>query len=186
MPQDKQETAQSAPENDSQAGKNWKVPVPKGGDAEDDGPPPRPVTDSDHYYKRRHEADQKRIKELERASLSETERLRSENAELAKERDTFRSELTETRNRSKFETEAKKAGVRDPEAAWLLTKSNINFTEDGRMVGLEKALQGLKESRSYLFENAGGLGSKGGNTKAADAGKTVNQKMNDFIRGRRG
>lgn len=185
MPQDKQETAQSAPEKDSQEDKSWKVPVPKGREAEDDGgPPPKPITESDHYYKRHYEASQKRIKDLERASLSETERLRAENAELSKERDTFRSELTETKNRTKFEAEAKKAGVRDPEAAWLLTKGSLTFTDDGRIMGVDKALQGLKESRSYLFEN-GGLGSKGGNTKAADAGKTVNQKMNDFMRGRR-
>lgn len=114
--------------------------------------------------------------------MSEVERIKAERDELAKERDTYKSEIHENKMRSKFETVAKAAGVIDTEVAFLLAKQSLNLTDDGKLMGADQFVTALKKDRPHLFANGGKLGSGGGNTRAAKTGNDVNQRMNDFIR----
>lgn len=114
--------------------------------------------------------------------MSEVERIKAERDELARERDTYRSEIHESKMRAKFETVARAAGVIDTEVAFLLAKSSLQFTDEGKLMGADQFVTALKRDRPHLFANGGKLGSNGGKTRASASGPSVNEKMNQWIR----
>jgi len=115
--------------------------------------------------------------------MSESERIKAERDEIAKERDTLKAEMHDNRKRSAFFTQAKAAGVIDEEVAYLLASKDLTLTDDGKLMGADKFLTELKKSRPHLFTNGGKLGSGGGNTKTPRPKDDVNQRMNAFLRG---
>lgn len=114
--------------------------------------------------------------------MSESERIKAERDEIAKERDALKAEIHDNRKRSIFTTQAKAAGVIDEEVAYLLAQKDLTLTEDGKLMGADKFLAELKKNRPHLFTNGGKLGSGGGNTKPARTKDDVNQRMNAFLR----
>lgn len=104
---------------------------------------------------------QKRLKELEQQTESQTKALRSRTTEY------------------EVKLAAAQMGIVDPEAAWkLLDTSSLEFDADGKPKDVEKALRELLKTKTYLVgqrqPNAGaGAGGTGGNPKTT---------MNDAIR----
>jgi hypothetical protein len=144
---------------------------------------PKAVGAEDNYFKRQFEKAEKRVKDLERASMSEVERLKAERDELAKERDSYKAEIHDNKRKSVFETVAKAAGVIDTEVAYLLGKEKLTLTDDGKLMGADQFVKELKISRPHLFANGGKLGSGGGNTRQAGSKEAANARMNQILRG---
>lgn len=144
--------------------------------------PPKAATAEDNYWKRQAEKAEKRAKDLERASMSESERIKAERDEIAKERDSYKAEIHDNKKRSAFTTQAKAAGVIDEEVAYLLASKDLTLTDDGKLMGADKFLTDLKKSRPHLFTNGGKLGSGGGNTKSVQSKENPNARMNAFLR----
>ncbi len=114
--------------------------------------------------------------------MSESERIKAERDEIAKERDSYKAEIHDNKKRSAFTTQAKAAGVIDEEVAYLLASKDLTLTDDGKLMGADKFLTDLKKSRPHLFTNGGKLGSGGGNTKSVQSKENPNARMNAFLR----
>ena len=94
-----------------------------------------------------------RLREFEDAGKSEVERLTAEKAALEqtiKDRDTA---IVEQAIRSSVESAAAKAGVVDPEAAYLLINQSELDYEDGKVAGVDKALKTLLKDKPYLVKS---------------------------------
>ncbi len=154
--------------------------------------PPVPETNSDGYWKRQHEKAQRELDSLRKAQMSEAERIKVERDEARAEAQAARAEAQAARDQmhqtllqTRFEAEAMKSGCIDPEAAFSLADRGLLQMQDGKPVGIGKALKALAESKPYLFQQqqpqrrASGGNPPGGN----GSGSTINQAVNNALRG---
>lgn len=142
---------------------------------------PKPSSD-EGFWRRKAEKSEKRLQELERASMSELDRAKAERDEWKARHEATESQLREHNMRSAFVSKAAAAGVHDPDAAFQLTdRSKLALSEDGKLVGADSALLQLKRERPYLFAGGGQLGSGGGKGKS-DSTVSTKDRMNDEIR----
>lgn len=147
--------------------------------------PPVPETNSDGYWKRQYEKAQRELDSLRKAQMSEAERIKVERDEARAEAQAAREQMHQTLLQSHFEREAAKAGCIDPDAAFSLADRSLLQMQDGKPVGVGKALKALAESRPYLFQQqqpqrrASGGNPPGGN----GSGSSVNQAVNNVLRG---
>lgn len=154
-------------------------PTPPAGD-----PPAKGA--EDNYWKRQAEKHEKRAKELERAQMTEAEKAKAEREDAVRERDLAVKERDELRLQTHFEREALKAGVADTDLAFMAVDRSLLRLEDGKVVGLKQALEKLQKERPILFGGARPRPSAGGNPPGGNGGGgTLNQRMNDLIRGHR-
>lgn len=159
--------------------------APQEGEATTETRPPVPESNSDGYWKRQHEKAQKELDTLRKAQMSEAERIKVERDEARAEAQAAREQMHQTLMQTRFEAEALKAGCIDPEAAFSLADRGLLQMQDGKPVGIGKALKALAESRPYLFQQqqpqrrASGGNPPGGN----GSGSTINQAVNNALRG---
>jgi hypothetical protein len=147
--------------------------------------PPVPESNSDGYWKRQHEKAQRELDTLRKAQMSEAERIKVERDEARAEAQAAREQMHQILLQTRFEAEAMKSGCIDPEAAFSLADRGLLQMQDGKPVGIGKALKALAESRPYLFQQqqpqrrASGGNPPGGN----GSGSSVNQAVNNVLRG---
>lgn len=147
---------------------------------------PEPKSNEDHYWRRQAEKHEKRARELERAQMSEAERIKAERDEARAEAQAAREQLSQTLMQTRFEAEANKLGCLDPEAAFALADRSLLQMQDGKPVGIGKALKALAEAKPYLFQRQPQpRRSSGGNPPDGNGGGSINQRMNDLLRGLR-
>jgi chromosome segregation ATPase len=102
------------------------------------------------YRTERKELEEK-LKKLEEAQLSETERIANRLAELEKQQAEWMRERQELLVRSAVVSEAVGLNIIDPEAAFkLLDLASLQFDEDGRPVNIKDALTKLIKEKPYL------------------------------------
>jgi len=128
---------------------------------EDKTKDPRIKELSDENARRRNEAKrladelakaQARLKEIDDADKSETERLNSKIAEQEKRIDALVAVNKELSIKNAFLAD-KKHSWRNPDSALkLLDLGEVDIDEDGKITGLDKAIKKLADSDSYLLE----------------------------------
>lgn len=134
------------------------------------------------YWRQKAEKAEQRAKNLERAQLSELDRTKAERDEWKQKAEGNEAKIKENDLRSAFLSKARDAGIHDPEAAFVLAdRSKLALSEDGKLVGADSAILGLKKDKPYLFDSDGKLGSGGGKGKA-DSAQSLKDKMNEKIR----
>ena len=134
------------------------------------------------YWRQKAEKAEQRAKNLERAQLSELDRTKAERDEWKQRAEGNEAKIKENDLRSAFLSKARDAGIHDPEAAFVLAdRSKLALSEDGKLVGVDSAILGLKKDKPYLFDSDGKLGSGGGKGKT-DSAQSLKDKMNEKIR----
>jgi len=158
--------------------------APQEGEATTETRPPVPESNSEGYWKRQHEKAQKELDTLRKAQMSEAERLKVERDEAVARATAAEDRANSTLLQTRFEAEAMKSGCIDPEAAFLLADRGLLQMQDGKPVGIGKALKALAESKPYLFQQQQPQRrSSGGNPPDGNGVASVNQRMNDMLRG---
>lgn len=102
----------------------------------------------------------KRLAELEEAEkkrkeseLSELQKAQTKQAELEKQIAQQAEALKSTRLRHAVEIAAARANFQDPEDAYRLADlSEVEVSEDGKVTGVDKALEALAKKRPYLIK----------------------------------
>lgn len=145
--------------------------------------PPVPETNSDGYWKRQHEKAQRELDSLRKAQMSEAERIKVERDEARAEAQAARDQMHQTLLQTRFEAEAMKSGCIDPEAAFSLADRGLLQMQDGKPVGIGKALKALAESRPYLFQQQQPQRRASGGNPPGGNGSSVNQAVNNVLRG---
>src|SRR5699024_2873497 len=127
------------------------------------------------------EAKLKRLKELEeaeeerkKAAMSEQERLQAEKEEAekaAQEAAEKAEKALEQANERIINTEiraiARELNANDVDVVLqLLDKSDIEISDDGDIKGVKEAVEGLKESKAFLFKQAIGADASAGSNPA--------------------
>lgn len=142
---------------------------------------------SEAYWRRKAEQHERRARELERAQMTESERIKAERDEALTRATAAEERASSILLQSRFEVEAQKAGCLDPEAAFALVDRGLLGVQDGKPIGIGKALKALQESKPYLFsqqpQRRAGVG--GGNPPGGSHLSNTNQRMNDWLRGQR-
>ena len=146
--------------------------------------PPVPETNSDGYWKRQHEKAQRELDSLRKAQMSEAERIKVERDEARAEAQAARDQMHQTLLQTRFEAEAMKSGCIDPEAAFSLADRGLLQMQDGKPVGIGKALKALAESKPYLFQQQQQpqRRASGGNPPTPPRQATAGQIMTDWMR----
>lgn len=158
--------------------------APQEGEATTETRPPVPESNSEGYWKRQHEKAQKELDTLRKAQMSEAERIKVERDEARAEAQAAREQMHQTLMQTRFEIEAQKAGCIDPEAAFSLADKSLLQVQDGKPVGIGKALKALAEQRPYLFQQQPQRRSSGGNPPGGNgSGTSINQAVNNALRG---
>lgn len=119
--------------------------------------------------RKRAEAAEKKLKDRETADLSETERLKREAAEAGE-----KATASETKSRTRIAkaetlTAAVTAKIIDPDAAFQLIQSKIEFDDEGEPKNISALLTQLVKDKPWLL-GEGGAGGDGG-AGGANAGK---------------
>lgn len=122
---------------------------------------------------------QAKLKAFERERMSELERAKAEAAEWREKAEQSSSALLDIQTREQFRAAAKDAGIRNPETAYKLVKSQLRLNDKGELVGAAAALKGLQASDPYLFQTAK-VGAPGGNSGKPPV--NTNGQMNAFLR----
>lgn len=148
---------------------------------------------SEAYWRRKHDKLERELATIKKGQLSEVDRHRQDAEDLRKERDSYKSRAEQILIRSELKVLASKAGCIDPDAAsQLVDLSGVTVDDSDRVIGLEKAFETLRKSKSYLF---GRQSSGGGNTaptpgvgngSGGDGKSNPNGKFNAMIRERAG
>lgn len=131
--------------------------------------------DVDRIVKQRlKDAEKRQEKEREQANLSETERLKNENAELKRQ-----GHLRDAKE--DIVAAARKAGMKaaaSVDRLWRLIKDDVELDEKGKVTNLKELVAAAKELDEDLFPKRPGTadGPQGNN------GTPVSQSMNDLIR----
>jgi hypothetical protein len=143
--------AQAAPETQPPAGDSGAQAAPEGGE-----PSPQPESISlEEARKLRSEANslRKRLKEYEDADKSESEkaaqRLKDLEEALASERTRGQTLALQM---STFNV-ARKLGFRNPEIAYRLLGSEVEFAEDGSPKNVESLLKAIAQAEPYLVNS---------------------------------
>lgn len=151
---------------------------------------PKDDQNSVAYWRRQATKHEKDLGALKKSQMSETERLRQERDDATKKVETVTARSQTILIQSKLEAAAARSGCHDADAAARLADlSGVTVDEDGRVSGIDKALDALKKSKPYLFAKpAPGVGNGGGNTRppATDSKKQIANGMDAAIRGRAG
>ncbi len=130
-----------------------------------------------------------RLDEIEQASKSEADKLRTQLEKaaeqtklLAAEREELIRGVQEERVKNAVIVEATKANVVNPEAAYkLLDKSKVSFTDTGEVQGVSRALQDLLKENSYLLNRSAPAGF-GGGVQGAVSNTSSREEFNDRLR----
>lgn len=144
-----------------------------------------PKGNSEGYWRRKAEQHERRLREIERAKMSETERLTAEKAESDARATAAEERAQRILKQARFETAAAQAGCVDPEAAFaLLGGDALVVGEDGKVQGIKQAIEGLQKSKPYLFrDQPQPKRTGGGNPPGGNGAATINQRMNALLRG---
>lgn len=121
------------------------------------------------------------LKQLQEKDLPEAERTAREHAELKASNQSLTVELQQLRGREAVLVAAGKLGFADASDAFRLI--DIEYDEDGKPRGVEKALKDLLDSKPYLKSQAA-RAATGGSADAGNAGGTASgmDDMNSNIR----
>jgi hypothetical protein len=104
-----------------------------------------------------------KLKQIEDAQLTETERLKKQAEESAGKVSAAEQKLRDTLTRLEIERAARKLSIVDEDAAFrLLDASKIEFDKDGQPTNVSSLLEALVKAKPYLVEASGGGGSGGG------------------------
>ena len=119
-----------------------------------------------------------KLKARDDADLTETEKLKKQAAE-ATEKATQAEERSRQRvARAEVLTEATKAKIVDPDAAYRLIRDDLEFGDDGEPKNVVALIKQLAKERPYLVQKAAGSADGG----AGAGGTAAKSGMNDFIR----
>ena len=89
--------------------------------------------------------------ELEQAQLTESERLSQRAIEAEKTASDAHTKMTDALISSEVRVRAVQLGIVDPEVAYvLMDKSNVNYSNDQGVTGIDDALNQLLEEKPYL------------------------------------
>ena len=89
--------------------------------------------------------------ELEQAQLTESERLSQRAIEAEKTASDAHTKMTDALISSEVRVRAVQLGIVDPEVAYvLMDKSNVNYSNDQGVTGIDDALNQLLEQKPYL------------------------------------
>jgi DNA gyrase/topoisomerase IV subunit A len=123
----------------------------------------------------------KKLKDIEDAKLSETERLTKERDELKKEKDTWAAERRDRDARDTVIEAAsdEKLAARNPRAIYRLVKDDLEFDDKGHVSNLSAVLKQAKTDYPELFGKTVGSGDGGAGSRQSGGA----QDMNDWIRG---
>ena len=153
-------------------------------------PPPAPVPspavvdEQIRAYRLAAEKAQRELDALRKAQLSEQERIKLERDEFEKRALEADRRAKETLLQARFEAAAAKASCHDPEAAFALAdRGLLDVSEDGKPLGIDKAVAALKQAKPYLFAQpkSPSVGSGGGNP-GQPASEPTNSRVNGWIR----
>lgn len=144
------------------------------------------------YWRRQAEKHKTDNEKLKKQSMTELERVSAERDEHKGRADGYEAKDRARSVREALMAAATKAGSHDPDAVAKLAAADGSFehAEDGSILGIEKAIKSVRESKGYLFGPApkAGVGSGGGrstNGGTGDKSGTASSKMDGFIRKRR-
>ncbi len=102
--------------------------------------------DYGHLQERAKKAD-----ELEQAQLTENEQLQARATEAERKATEADQRIAQALIASDVKVQASRMGIIDPDAAYLLLdRSQINYSEDDGVTGVEQALTRLLEEKPYL------------------------------------
>lgn len=145
----------------------------------------KPATAEDGFHARRADKLEKELQTLKRQGMSEVEKLRAEAEDARKDAQTVRERANKSLLKGELRDAAGKHGVNDFDSVFALAVSqgSVSIDEDGNLVGAEKFLKSLKESKPHLFKSSGAI-SPGGRTPSTNgaSGKELNAAVNDSIR----
>lgn len=146
--------------------------------------PPVPETKSEGFYKREADRLQKKLKEIERKGMSESEKAKAEANDWKAIAETRTEELEQIKIENQFGKFANEYGVDDFETVALYSKGKISLGEDGKLIGAESFLKELKKSKPHLFKNTNiNPGGRGENLNGRNASKVSNNgDINSEIR----
>lgn len=122
------------------------------------------------FWKSKAEKAERELDKHKKSQLSETDRYRTEAEEARRERDSYKTKAESTLIRGRLESLAARAGCLNPaSAAKLADLSGVKVDDNENVIGLERALEGLKKSDPYLF-GKGAPSPGGGNTPPSPGG----------------
>jgi hypothetical protein len=157
--------------------------APQEGEATTETRPPVPESNSEGYWRRQAEKAQREADALRKAQMTEAERIKLERDEAIARATAAEERANSTVLQSRFEAEAARAGCIDADAAFNLADKSLMQMQDGKPVGIGKALKALAEQRPYLFQQQPQRRSSGGNPPGGASTGTVHQRFNDWLRG---
>ena len=89
--------------------------------------------------------------ELEKAQLSDQEKLEARANEAERKAEAAIQQVASAVIASEVKVRASQLGIIDPDAAYLLLdRTNLSYTEDGKVTGVDDALTQLMEDKPYL------------------------------------
>lgn len=145
----------------------------------------KPINSEEGFHARRADKLEKELQTLKRQGMSEVEKLRAEAEDSKREAQMVRERANKSLLKGELRDAAGKHGVNDFDSVFALaiSQGSVSIDEDGNLVGAEKFLKSLKESKPHLFKIAPKI-SPGGRTPSTDSasGKELNAAVNDSIR----
>lgn len=139
------------------------------------------------YYRRQLEKAQKELEQIRRSQMSEAERISLERDEAITRAALAEERATTMLLSTKFESEARRAGVPDDLidlAFQAVDRDVLHVGDDGKVRGLKQAIERLQKDRPTLFlagqrqPRAGG-----GNPPGGSGGGSTASRVNAWIRG---
>jgi hypothetical protein len=121
----------------------------------------------------------KKLKDIEDAKLSETERLTKERDELAKERESWAAERRERDARDAVIEAAgdEKIGARNPRAVYKLVKDDLEYDDKGHITNLAAVLKEAKTAYPELFGRAVGSADGGAGSRTSAGAFDMNAQI---------
>ena len=123
---------------------------------------------------------QKRVKAYEDKDKTDSEKNAERIAELEREVETHRKAARTATLQVATASAARKAGFRDPDLAYRLISSDVEFTDSGEPRNIDKLLGDLSKAHPYLLSGQSGGGDAGLGPRGAPAG--ANDDINSMIR----
>lgn len=147
------------------------------GDGSEGGPPKvYSQQDIDSLMKRMSGADsarvaaEKKVKEFEDASKSELDKAKSDLAEATAASKKLAEDLKASKIHNKFLASNKHTWHDAETALQLLDLSEVEVSEDGKVKGLEDAIEALAKAKPFLISGEGGKGDSEKSKKQSDSG----------------
>lgn len=92
-----------------------------------------------------------KLKQLEDANKSETEKLNDRATHAETERDQWRGRYMDLAKRNAITEAAIEARTTDPETVYLYLRDEVEIDDDGQVQGVTKALKSLQSRKAHLF-----------------------------------